>query len=43
MADAMTYLRTIDPEAVRDYTTVFRTLAQMRVAYADEMLKAGAV
>ncbi len=43
MKDALDYLRAIDPEAVRDYTTVLRTLAEMRVAYADEMMKAGAV
>jgi hypothetical protein len=41
--DAVDYLRGIDPEAIHDYTMVLRTLAQMRLAYADEMLKAGAV
>lgn len=41
--DAFDYLRANEPEAVRDYTTLLRTLAQMRLAYADEMMKAGAV
>lgn len=41
--DALDYLRANEPEAVRDYATVLRTLAQMRAAYADAMLEAGVV
>lgn len=41
--DAISYLRMTGHNIGVDYTAVFRTLAQMRAAYADEMLKAGVV
>lgn len=45
--DALDYLRANETRDVTlafyDYTTVFRTLAQMRLAYADAMLEAGVI